>query len=136
MTNQTNMNRVSAIEAGMATGRPKVSSALDYYVFLKQENAMETAKIIGTQGAFSYTNAEEKTVWFPGTSLEDLAKHCQVAPQDKSSAGVFKYKDPITQEFYYFEREGVHKKNGKPLVYVEKVESNLAKSIQKLIITT
>lgn len=132
MTNKTNMNRVGQIEAGMAQGQPKALGALQQFVFLKQENAVAAAELVGMTGAFSYTNDDDEEVWFPGKSMEDLQKHCKVSPQPKADAGVFKYKDPITQEFFYFERQGVHKKNGRPLVYIEKAESNLAKTIQKL----
>ena len=34
--------------------------------------------------------------------------------------GDFKYKDPITGEFYFFKRRGIYKKNGRTLVYVSK----------------
>ena len=36
------------------------------------------------------------------------------------SEGVFKYKDPVTGEYYFFERQGIYKKNGRTLVYVSK----------------
>lgn len=133
-SNTTNIDRVRQIETGMSQNKVKATGILAQFAFNKQENALATAQLIGTEGSFSYTNESDQTVWFPGKSMEDLQKHCIVSPQPKADAGVFKYKDPITQEFYYYEREGVHKKNGKPLVYVEKVESNLAKSVRKLTI--
>ena len=36
------------------------------------------------------------------------------------SEGDFKYKDPVTGEFYFFERQGIYRKNGRTLVYVSK----------------
>jgi len=36
------------------------------------------------------------------------------------SQGEFKYKDPVTGEFYFFARRGVYKRNGRTLVYVSK----------------
>ena len=36
------------------------------------------------------------------------------------SEGKFKYKDPVTGEFYFFERQGIYRKNGRVLVYVSK----------------
>ena len=135
MTNHTNLDRVGQIEDGMSKTQAKATGVIEQFVFQKQSYAEGAAELIGVEeGTFSYTNAEDQTIWFPGKSLEALEKFCRVSPQPKADAGVFKYKDPITQEFYYYEREGVHKKNGKPLVYVEKVESNLAKSIRKLTI--
>ncbi len=134
-SNTTNIDRVRQIEDGMSQSQVKATGVLGQFVFNKAANAEIAAALVGLTGAFSYTNASDQTIWFPGKSMEDLQKCCKVSPQPHAEAGVFKYKDPITQEFYYFEREGVHKKNGKPLIYVEKVESNLAKSVRKLTVS-
>ena len=133
-SNTTNIDRVRQIEDGMSQNQVKATGVVAQFAFMKQQYAQAASELVGLDGTFSYTDENDKVVWFPGKSLEELSKYCIVSPQPKVDAGVFKYKDPITQEFFYFEREGVHKKNGKPLIFVEKTESNLAKSVRKLTI--
>lgn len=36
----------------------------------------------------------------------------------EGTKNAFKYKDPQTQEIYYYDRKGVYHKDGKPLVFV------------------
>ena len=36
------------------------------------------------------------------------------------SKGRFTYKDPKTGEYYYYQRQGIYRKNGRVLVYVSK----------------
>ena len=50
------------------------------------------------------------------------------------SKGNFKYKDPVTGEYYFFERQGIYKKNGRTLVYVSKSsEDNNQKSMEDYV---
>ena len=38
--------------------------------------------------------------------------------EEESAEGKYKYRNPITQEIYTFDRRGVYKKDGQPLLYV------------------
>ena len=48
----------------------------------------------------------------------------------KQAQGKFKYKDPQTGEFFYFERQGVKEKNGKKLVFVGKAAEYQGRTVQ------
>lgn len=43
----------------------------------------------------------------------------------KAAQSKFKYKDPKTGEFYFYERQGVYKKDGRSLVLVNKSDANV-----------
>ena len=47
--------------------------------------------------------------------------------------GDFKYKDPVTGEFYFFARRGIYKRNGRTLVYVSKSSANNGKSMEDYV---
>lgn len=48
----------------------------------------------------------------------------------KKAQSKFKYKDPKSGEFYFYERQGVYKKNGTPLVYVGKAAEYQGRKVQ------
>lgn len=49
---------------------------------------------------------------------------------EEEIVGKFKYKDPQTGEFFYYERQGVKEKNGKKLVYVGKAAEKEGRKVQ------
>ena len=48
---------------------------------------------------------------------------------DFNSIASFIYKDPITSELYYYQRQGVYKKNGRNLVFVSKAAEYQGKKV-------
>jgi len=48
----------------------------------------------------------------------------------KKAQSKFKYKNPKTGEFYFYERQGVYKKNGDPLVYIGKASEYQGRKVQ------
>jgi hypothetical protein len=52
------------------------------------------------------------TYYEPGKYEDELV------PSTEESEGKFEYKDPNSQEIYRYDRRGVYKKDGRPLIYV------------------
>jgi hypothetical protein len=51
-------------------------------------------------------------------------------PGKYNSEGVFQYQDPVTQEIYNYNRRGVYKKNGRPLIFVGKAVEYQGRKVQ------
>ena len=99
-------------------------------IFESRENAKRASELLGTTGTFSYQTDSGECCWLPGIDDEELSKHC--AALKTSGEGAFKYKDPDTQEYFYYQRQGVHKKDGKQLIFVGRSDSNVVKAIMAL----
>lgn len=72
-----------------------------------------------------YPNEEQRTAICMSKSAEGLpyvTAADMVITQGESATGKFKYKDPFTGELYYYEYQGVKKKNGHFLIYVGEIE--------------
>lgn len=54
----------------------------------------------------------------------------EVEEMDFNAIAAYIYKDPITQELYYFQFQGVHKKDGHNLVFVSKAAEYQGKKVQ------
>lgn len=105
---------------------------METLVFEHRDNAVRAAELIKVEGVFSYSNEDGDTYWLPSENLKALSKHCTGKRGDGED--IYEYKDPITQEYFYFQRMGVHKnKDGRPLVYVGKSEGDLGKAINRFL---
>jgi len=99
-------------------------------MFDNPEEAKKRGKELGLEGTHTHKDDAGKTVYMPGKSHEEYMKALKkkdevVEPpepdedQGPSSAG-YEYEDPRTGEIFTFKRRGVHKKNGRILLFVKK----------------
>ena len=54
----------------------------------------------------------------------------EVEELEFNSIATYIYKDPITNELYYYQFQGIHKKNGRNLVFVSKAAEYQGKKVQ------
>jgi hypothetical protein len=69
---------------------------------------------------FNFIVPEDSDYIDVGEETEDI---------DFNSIAKFIYKDPVTNELYYYEYKGVYKKNGRNLVYVSKAAEYQGKKV-------
>jgi len=110
----------------------KTRAEFDSVIFSSKENAVRAGEALGIKGVFSYTSADEQTCWLPGQDLEQLSEHCESRRKpkdDEEDTPVYKYKNPITQQYYYYQKPGVYKDDDTYLVLVGKSAHILAKAL-------
>lgn len=62
------------------------------------------------------------------SDYEDFGE--EVEELDFNSVATYIYKDPITNELFYFQFQGIHKKDGRNLVFVSKAAEYQGKKVQ------
>jgi len=66
---------------------------------------------------------------FPDQKQRTAFCHSQWKNKGKSSGGIFIYEDPKTGELYHYSRKGIHKKNGRTLIFVKQSKGETMKDI-------
>lgn len=87
------------------------------YMFSKKEDAEKVAEELGMNGVHSHKSEDGRTLWMPGNSHEEF-----MTWYNKKSKGAYVYEDPMTNQLFYFSRQGNYYSDGRRLVFVEKSE--------------
>ena len=129
MTNSDSLDRILQVDQQLQANVEK-SREISTLIFESKESAKQASKLLGTTGTFSYQTASGDECWLPGHDVEELQRHC--LSLKIRGRGAYKYRDPETQEYFYFERQGVHKKDGRQLIYMGHANNDAMNAIMVL----
>lgn len=99
--------------------------------FSSKEDAKSMGKFTFLEGCFAFIDESGKEYWMPGKDFGDISKICSESYEDSfgKAVSLFRYRDPVSNEVFYYEYKGVKKRDGNTLIYLGETSEAVAEVI-------